>query len=570
MLLWPFNKYPGTDYETFNWEWILATVKEYKEKVDAFIAAMTDKWNTFKNFVTNEIAEMHRNFAIYVNVTEKALNTGAIADGAITKQKIDSDFLEELENAYVTPEMFGAIGDGIQDDTTSVQKMFNSENEYFMLTSKYKISSAITISNKADLRIIGGELIGNGVITDSYITIENCDDIIIDGLKIDTMCDWIRRPRGLISGTEYGNMRSVTPNAIRFDNCSNGTVKNLLSKHGLTGMTFSHCSNMTCINCRAEYTMADGFECGSSCHDMAFYNCSTIHTNDDAYSANNYGTDSTTALYNIKYDNCTADYMHTGRLFCFSGSHHIMAENCVGYGENTALPVRMGSVGDAVPHDIILKGVSVTGRDGFSETTANGKYVARLIGASTQNKAYNITLENCGFYYDNTNYNVRLYIEHCNSLSIKDSNIKGFNIWMTDLVWTVFKNVIMDVVDRIQVEGCAELTLDNMNVDYTATDADEHPVNLTSGTNHTHINNVVANGGLTPPISMYGSANNPINEIELDDEFSTSTPSGLFNIKSSKTLENTYAATIGFKPGQTKLVSSVLQIYNGTEFVSIQ
>ena len=31
MLLWPFNKYPGTDYETFNWEWLIKLGKKWED-----------------------------------------------------------------------------------------------------------------------------------------------------------------------------------------------------------------------------------------------------------------------------------------------------------------------------------------------------------------------------------------------------------------------------------------------------------------------------------------------------------------------------------------------------------
>lgn len=49
--------------------------------------------------------------------------TTTVQDGAITKAKINTEFLPEIENAYVTPEMFGAVGDGTTDDTAAFQDM---------------------------------------------------------------------------------------------------------------------------------------------------------------------------------------------------------------------------------------------------------------------------------------------------------------------------------------------------------------------------------------------------------------------------------------------------------------
>lgn len=132
MLLWPFNKYPGTDYETFNWEWILKTVKEWVATMQtfkhditaewqAFKTGMTATWHNFRVWLTTEVNQMHADFANYVNVTEGALNTGAIADGAITEPKINTNFLKVIKNPFVIPEMFGAVGDGATNDTAAFE-----------------------------------------------------------------------------------------------------------------------------------------------------------------------------------------------------------------------------------------------------------------------------------------------------------------------------------------------------------------------------------------------------------------------------------------------------------------
>lgn len=175
MLLWPFNKYPGTDYETFNWEWILKTVKDYTKKVDDFIADITETWNAFRAWTTGEIDQMHDDFANYVNVTEEALNTGAIADGAITAPKINASFLKLITNYYVTPEMYGAAGDGVTNDTQAVQAALDSGIELVLLPNKYLCDGLQVPSNT---KIIGGEIVVSdetifNVIDKSNVRFEN-------------------------------------------------------------------------------------------------------------------------------------------------------------------------------------------------------------------------------------------------------------------------------------------------------------------------------------------------------------------------------------------------------------
>ena len=74
--------------------------------------------------------------------------TTTVQDGAITKAKINTAFLPEIENAYVTPEMFGAKGDGTTDDTQALQSAVNSEKPVFLSEKTYKITSPLNVATE--------------------------------------------------------------------------------------------------------------------------------------------------------------------------------------------------------------------------------------------------------------------------------------------------------------------------------------------------------------------------------------------------------------------------------------
>lgn len=133
--------------------------------------------------------------------------TTTIQDGVISEQKISIDFLPYIKNGYITPEMFGAVGDGITDDTYALQRMFiyakNNECKHiyippktYAITSSDEYISAATSSDRGILKINGiqnATIECKGIIkcitesrwTQPIFSFNHCDGTTVNGLRID-------------------------------------------------------------------------------------------------------------------------------------------------------------------------------------------------------------------------------------------------------------------------------------------------------------------------------------------------------------------------------------------------
>ena len=169
-----------------------------------------------------------------VNAINSEVQARQDADDAI-QQVIDS-----ISYPYVTPEEYGAVGDGVTDDSAAFIAMFadadpnticicSSENGYF-------INNSVPIENKSHLTIVNAEFILGSMspstwfeIKDShYITFDNCTFNCNDMLQIIRLftCDNIRVENcNFIDGgycviQENGyTSDNVNINKCRFTNC---------------------------------------------------------------------------------------------------------------------------------------------------------------------------------------------------------------------------------------------------------------------------------------------------------------------------------------------------------------
>lgn len=72
--------------------------------------------------------------------------TTTVRDKSIEEIKISEKFLPWIKNDYVTPEMFGAVGNGRSDDTIAIQNALNS-GKTVMFTNSYLIKNTLNANN---------------------------------------------------------------------------------------------------------------------------------------------------------------------------------------------------------------------------------------------------------------------------------------------------------------------------------------------------------------------------------------------------------------------------------------
>lgn len=84
--------------------------------------------------------------------------TTSVLDGSLTAAKFTNDLKLKTIKDYVTPEMFGAVGDGTTDDTTAITDCFSAGLPVFV-KAKYKISSNVSINSN---------MFGDGIILATY------------------------------------------------------------------------------------------------------------------------------------------------------------------------------------------------------------------------------------------------------------------------------------------------------------------------------------------------------------------------------------------------------------------
>lgn len=181
--MWPFgprNEYPYTDFHELNTDWILRKITDLDYKV--------------KNWLNDVVPTIRDTVNTWLDDHPEATTT--VQDGSITEAKLNDSFLPQVKNYYITPFDFGAVGDGIADDTQAIQDALDTEETVFFPPVTFRVTDSLkirgNIKGMASPRMDGqGSIIKyDGVYTgDNYLLdisdISNDKGLCINGIALD-------------------------------------------------------------------------------------------------------------------------------------------------------------------------------------------------------------------------------------------------------------------------------------------------------------------------------------------------------------------------------------------------
>lgn len=183
--------------------------------------------------------------------------TTTVQDGTITEAKIEPTFLPLIKNDCVTPQMYGAKGDGINDDTVAIQNALDSGRVVFFPDGIYLVSSPLTIHNSiigmGAPRIGGvGSVIKCGFNTEDYL-INFTDSNSANGVCIDNIAFDCQSVAG---GINYAPVASRPP--IKITNVS-------VWNHGIRGINIDPVQNTSRCAMISNVSITGGTDTAECC-----------------------------------------------------------------------------------------------------------------------------------------------------------------------------------------------------------------------------------------------------------------------------------------------------------------
>ncbi len=417
-----FSNFPYTDFHNLNLDWLLKSMKD-----------LIAEWESYADYLDEWKKKTLYNMQGYVNTW---LDNHPEATTTVTDESLSFKKLIIGTLGYVTPEMFGAKGDGKADDSNALQVSFNFGYPVLMQHT-YKTTKAINVTSSGTSHIYG-----SGKIVTVFAEV----------------------PEDTYS--------SVT--ALKFTDHSNFKVEGITVTSNACGITFSGCQNFELSNVKFECTKFNTLFKNSKIRETAYFRVNNVSFN--STSINSDGLHFDAGCHNFVVDTV---YGTTGDDFialnCVEGIKDYQGELEIYNGtfintKNVGFRgVRIYGFGTFKVHDLVFtncdfgcgktESVMFTNGVGRTGTDANPIF-----------EASNITFNDCIF---------RCTTQAMPLIMVAKTNTK--NITVNNCKFVSDGNVHPDSVIQFHYSSCG-FTFNNMIFDFATNSKPSMYFNVPSGT----------------------------------------------------------------------------------------
>lgn len=190
------ENFPYSNFHDLNMDWIIKTIKDFNDKYPEVMEDIINKlpyptndrygnpgdylisngdgttsWFDVTPIWTETIYE-----AVNQWLAEHPEATTTVQDNSLTAEKFTEALRQKTIKDYGTPEMYGAVGDGIEDDTNAFQTALTNHGTV-ILTGKYKLSDTVNVPSKRSVLFFGNSQIIADIPSDTSLPLFMLDTV---------------------------------------------------------------------------------------------------------------------------------------------------------------------------------------------------------------------------------------------------------------------------------------------------------------------------------------------------------------------------------------------------------
>lgn len=165
--------------------------------------------------------------------------TTTVQDGSLTYKKLVNGTL-----GFVTPEMFGAVGDGVTDDTNSFVSLFHSDNKNILFNEgkTYIILSPIVITD--EVKIYGSGATLKGALNSIFNVADTCHSFHMEDVHFE-----IDGSSETVVDNYCIAFNSNSENPVKWGQCQNIEIRNCTFNGGTFHIVLNYATNSLIESC---------------------------------------------------------------------------------------------------------------------------------------------------------------------------------------------------------------------------------------------------------------------------------------------------------------------------------